>query len=171
MPWWLEIRYCAFLISDKPLEGLVKYIKIDSKMKTIGVDNNVLWITTNDLVKLIARTGKALNTGTNILIAKEIFDACTAVVDESRDFMSIGSQKGTRYKSRYIKLEDSWYEVLAQDAVLFDFSEVGLIGAAFIADLESITTPLTELPEDDGEWMPDYGEEETIINKVLRDTQ
>lgn len=150
----------------------MKYIKIEDDMKTIGSGDGTLWANTNDVLKLIARNGKHLNTGTNVLIAKSIFEECTKVSGGS-GLMNIGSQKGSKYKSRYIRLEDNWYEVLMRDFVEFSFSEIGLVGVAFVGDIEAISNPLSEDPEDDGEWTPNYGEKktETIIQKVLEDTK
>lgn len=132
----------------------MKYIRIVPKMRYAGRDGKGEdgWISTLGFVKAIVSRGRTMNTGLNVLMARGILDACEELMDNA---IKLDGGK-IKLKSKYIPIEDEWYNVFMSDLKVMNFNEVGLIGLAFAADVREIANPLSAKPKDDGELEFEY---------------
>jgi len=128
----------------------MKYVAIIPKARNAGVgnDGSDMWVTTVDLVKMIVRHGKLLNTGVNVIVAKKISDVCDDIIVEAREKLTKES-KDIVLKSRFIAFEDSHYEMFKHDLMEFNFQAFALIGASFADDVEAMISPKDKLKDDE----------------------
>lgn len=126
----------------------MKYVAIVPKARNAGDGKTDVWITTVDLVKMIVRNGKTLNTGVNVIIAKKISDICDEIIVEAREKLTKDSTQIV-LKSKFIAFEDNHYEMFKRDLSDFNFQSFALVGYSFADDVESMINPKNKLGEDE----------------------
>jgi len=140
----------------------MKYVAIVPKARNAGDGKTDLWVTTIDLVKMIVRNGKTLNTGVNVIIAKKISDICDEIVIEAREKLTKDSTQMV-LKSKFIAFEDNHYEMFKRDLMEFNFQAFSLVGYSFADDVEAMISPKDKLKDDEkGELVIELSRKKTV---------